>query len=95
MNTKPSLTTKLVETLGTEMFLLDLFPEASVKYKSILMLCPFHNERNPSLAIYKESGRGKCFACGKKTDLVELYAVKNSISINEACKQILKKLGGV
>jgi len=39
-----------------------------------LALCPFHNEKTPSLAIDKERELYCCFGCGKNGTLEELLS---------------------
>jgi hypothetical protein len=39
----------------------------------ITILCPWHNDRNPSLSINLTKGMYHCFACGKKGRLRKLW----------------------
>jgi DNA primase len=36
------------------------------------MLCPFHNDTNPSMKVYET--RAKCFACGESADIYDFAA---------------------
>jgi len=36
------------------------------------MLCPFHKENTPSMLIWDDENRYKCFGCGKTGKLNEL-----------------------
>jgi len=48
------------------------------------VMCPWHNDKTPSLHIYEDGG-GKCFGCGKiLRDIVDLYAQVNGITYNQA-----------
>ena len=40
--------------------------ELSVKKKWVMMLCPFHDEHNPSFGIHLDHGGYNCLACGVK-----------------------------
>jgi DNA primase len=40
--------------------------------KSVKIVCPFHNDHNPSLSIYKDGGSFICFACGEKGSFSKL-----------------------
>jgi len=37
---------------------------------SLRGLCPFHDDHNPSLMVYAESGRFQCFGCGQRGDVI-------------------------
>jgi len=48
------------------------------------VICPWHDEKKPSLHIYPDGG-GKCFGCGMIIkDIVDLYAKCNGIDYNES-----------
>lgn len=42
--------------------------------REYVMLCPFHNEKKPSLYLNSESGLWHCFGCDEKGDLYKLAA---------------------
>jgi len=35
-------------------------------------LCPFHQDRDPSLVVYSQEGRWHCFGCGARGDVLDL-----------------------
>lgn len=37
---------------------------------SLRGLCPFHDDHNPSLMVYAESGRFHCYGCGQRGDVI-------------------------
>ena len=47
-------------------------------------LCPFHNDKKPSLSINLMDGRYNCFGCGEKGNTITFHAKKHAISISEA-----------
>jgi len=54
--------------------------------------CPFHNDSNPSLNIYEEGTKFKCFACGAQGDSIDFIEKYENITRNEAIgifKQII------
>lgn len=40
--------------------------------KSLVSLCPFHNEKTPSFYIYPDSNRFYCFGCHESGDILKL-----------------------
>ena len=51
-------------------------------------LCPWHNDKNPSLSFDKRTGRCKCFSCNAGGGAVDLAAALLHISPLEAAKRI-------
>ena len=37
-------------------------------------LCPFHEDGNPSLMVYPETGRFRCYGCGRHGDVITFIA---------------------
>lgn len=56
-------------------------------------LCPFHNERTPSFAIYPEKNRYYCFGCGKKGDIFDYVQERNHFGFSEATKFLADAAG--
>lgn len=49
------------------------------------IICPFHNETNPSFWYYSERNRFKCFGCNVGGDVIDLHrywSAKNGRYIN-------------
>ncbi|HOG64161.1 MAG TPA: DNA primase [Spirochaetota bacterium] len=67
----------LVEFIGRDVAL----KRAGSIYKG---LCPFHNERTPSFAVYPEKNRYYCFGCGKKGDVFDYVQERNHLGFGEA-----------
>ncbi|MEM0326887.1 MAG: AAA family ATPase [Desulfurococcaceae archaeon] len=57
-----------------------------------IMLCPFHNDTHPSLAVNLENGRFHCKACGETGTIIKLvegiYGIERAEAVN-----LLKRLG--
>ncbi|MCD8135228.1 MAG: CHC2 zinc finger domain-containing protein [Parabacteroides gordonii] len=43
------------------------------KGKSLLGLCPFHEDHHPSLTVNPEKQYFTCFACGEKGDVIHFF----------------------
>lgn len=51
-------------------------------------LCPFHNDKNPSLSINRDKQVFNCFGCGKKGSVIDAATYFENITISEAIKQL-------
>jgi DNA primase len=64
--------------------------KAGVNYKG---LCPFHDDRTPSLVVSPAKNIFKCFACGEGGTPVHFVMKHEQLSFVEAMKYIAKKYG--
>lgn len=60
---------------------------------SYIGLCPFHNDRHPSLSISEKKNIWKCFVCNNGGDAVKFIALSNNIERFEALKLACEKYG--
>lgn len=58
-----------------------------------LGLCPFHQDKNPSLSVSSTKQIFKCFACGKAGTAVSFIMEHEKLSYPEALKYLAKKYG--
>ncbi len=56
-------------------------------------LCPFHNDKNPSLHFHRGKNRFKCFACGASGDVVDLVMKYNNVGFREAVEWLMEGRG--
>jgi len=55
--------------------IMDIADEFGIKpLKRKLRICPFHNDKEPSLSLSNEKGVFNCFGCGKKGNIITFYA---------------------
>lgn len=54
-------------------------------------LCPFHNDRNPSLFV--DDDHYHCFACGEHGDVIDLTAKLHGLSLYDAAKKLAYDFG--
>lgn len=57
----------------------------------VWMNCPFHNEEKPSSKINLETGRFKCFGCGKSLGVME-FLLKNGKKITDFNMEFFRQL---
>lgn len=58
-----------------------------------LCLCPFHNDKNPSLKIYPNGKGFYCFTCGAGGDQINFAALYRGASNYEAAKELAAAFG--
>lgn len=56
-------------------------------------LCPFHNDKHPSLSVNIESGLYNCFACGARGDVFTFYQKLKGVDFPTALKEIAEIQG--
>ncbi len=54
-------------------------------------LCPFHDDKNPSMHVNEEKGLFHCFSCGAGGDMFAFLMRYNNISFMEAALELAKK----
>ncbi|MDR2472802.1 MAG: DNA primase [Tannerella sp.] len=60
---------------------------------SYVGLCPFHNDKTPSLMVTPSKNIFKCFACGEGGGPVQFVMKHEKLSYYEALKYLAKKFG--
>ncbi|HBS03302.1 MAG TPA: DNA primase [Firmicutes bacterium] len=58
------------------------------KGRSYLAICPFHDDKNPSLNISKEKQIYKCFACGAGGNAISFVANYEHVPFDEAVRKV-------
>lgn len=51
-------------------------------------LCPFHDDKHPSMSVNVEHGGFRCFVCEAHGDMVEFYQLKHGVSLKEALRAV-------
>lgn len=41
----------------------------------VMTRCPWHEDHNPSMAVYRRKGRAWCYACNKGGDIIDITAI--------------------
>lgn len=67
----------------------------SLKRKGVNMvgMCPFHDDRTPSLIVSPAKNMYKCFACGTAGDSIEFVKQHEAVSFPEALRILGRKAG--
>lgn len=53
------------------------------------IICPFHEDKTPSLSLDVKNNRWKCFGCNKKGDVIDFVMGLQNISFTQAVKQLI------
>lgn len=76
----------LVEVIGE-------FVKLEKKGNSFMGLCPFHDDRNPSLSVSPAKKIYKCFSCGASGNVFTFIQNYRNISYPEAVRYVGEKVG--
>ena len=62
------------------------YPNHKLKnsFKATMSLCPIHDERNPSFAMYEETNTYYCFSCQATGDSYTLIMKARNLNFKEA-----------
>ena len=61
--------------------------------KGYVALCPFHDDKNPSMHVDDDKGLYHCFSCGAGGDMFGFYMRYNNLSFPETLSELAKKAG--
>lgn len=61
----------------------DIAKKYGLKVKGNKAVCPFHNDKDPSLSLSDEKGLFHCFGCGAKGDIVTFYKMLQEVKDGE------------
>jgi len=63
--------------------------------RSVMAVCPFHQEKTPSLSIDGARGLYHCFGCGKSGDIFRWVQETQSVDFREAVELLARRAGVV
>lgn len=63
------------------------------KGKNFMGVCPFHDDKNPSMSVSKEKQIYTCFSCGATGNVFNFLMDYKSISFKEALKMLADRAG--
>lgn len=61
--------------------------------KTLVGLCPFHNEKTPSFTVYPEEGHFYCFGCGAGGDVITFIRRAENLDYVEAVRLLAERAG--
>ncbi|WP_163411592.1 CHC2 zinc finger domain-containing protein [Flavobacterium ajazii] len=63
--------------------------------KNSMLLCPFHDDKTPSLQVSLGQNRYKCHACDKKGDVIQFVQDYEKLTKHEALKKCTAMIGTI
>ena len=61
--------------------------------KTLVGLCPFHNEKTPSFTVYPDTRSFYCFGCGAGGDVISFVRRVENLDYIEAVRQVAQMAG--
>ena len=61
--------------------------------RSVMAVCPFHQEKTPSLSIDAARGLYHCFGCGKSGDVFRWVQETHALDFREAVEFLARRAG--
>ena len=61
--------------------------------RSVMAICPFHQEKTPSLSIDAARGLYHCFGCGKSGDVFRWVQETQSVDFRDALELLARRAG--
>jgi DNA primase len=71
--------------------LIESYTSVKKSGRGFVGLCPFHDDKNPSMHVDGEKGLFHCFSCGAGGDIFGFYMRYNNLSFPEALAELANK----
>jgi len=87
------------DALKDKVDIVDLFLEFVVKLtkkgKNYIGLCPWHEDKNPSLSVDRDKGLYNCFGCGESGDVFTLVEKMKGYGFKKALEFLKRRAGKI
>jgi len=95
MHRQEELKGKILENLDFLAFYREYFPDLNPNGReNVNLLCPFHEDHEPSFSLNVKTGLWNCFGCGEKGDVFDFVAKREGLDgFSEALRFLAAKLG--
>lgn len=87
-----SITKKVIEATNIVEVVSD-YVSLKKKGTSYFGLCPFHDDKNPSMSVSPEKKMFNCFSCGTKGNVIYFVAKHENLTMEQATIKLAKKAG--
>ena len=65
-------------------------PTSDRHYRAV---CPFHDDKRPSMVVYTDDGRYHCFGCGAGGDVIQWLMAYHNLTFREAVTELAARAG--
>jgi DNA primase (bacterial type) len=62
--------------------------ENLIEFKRNMTRCPFHEDREPSMHLYREQNRVHCFSCNRSWDTIQFLRERDGLTFREAVRRL-------
>ncbi len=93
---KSSFSRSVIDEIKAKLSIVDViqgFVSLNKSGKDYAGLCPFHDDKNPSMRVNDEKGFFHCFSCGAGGDMFGFLMKYNNIGFGEALRELATKAG--
>ena len=87
-----SVTKKVIEATDIVEVVSD-YVQLKKKGTSYFGLCPFHDDKNPSMSVSGEKKIFNCFSCGVKGNVIYFVAKHDNLTMDQATIKLAKRAG--
>lgn len=93
-NYKPFISNNSINKIKNEVNIVDICRNYGIKVEKGKALCPFHDEKTPSMSInYKNTNRYHCFGCGESGDVINFVMKMENLDFLSATEKIANDFG--
>ena len=89
----PSSITKKVIDQTDIVEIISEYVQLKKKGTSYFGLCPFHDDKNPSMSVSGEKKIFNCFSCGTKGNVIYFVAKHENLTMEQATIKLAKRAG--
>lgn len=94
-----SIIDEIIAKLNNNELMFDIFssrmtiPKKDHYGSNIQGICPFHDDKNPSMSINLDKGIYYCFGCGAKGNVFQFIAQLDDLNVQDVIKQLANQVG--
>lgn len=84
---------EIISSIKERVHMQDVFAKYGLTVKNGAISCPFHNEKTPSLRVYRNGTQWHCFGCGAGGDVISFVRLYFDLDFSSALGRIDQDFG--
>ena len=84
---------QIIPVIKEQVHMQDVFAKYGLVFKNGALACPFHNEKTPSLRVYRNDTQWHCFGCGADGDVISFIQKYFDLDFSGAIERIDQDFG--